>query len=159
MAAVNNFFRFAVAILFVTLVRAIFKRHPTEPGMKAEVPHCRNGQKNSPSVPAATCNDQIRWDRRIKSLGVSPAQGNRCYELLAILRMLYCAEDGNFPENGSLVCFGLGLLWDTLWDQYFYTCLILLIASQPSYIEETSRIKSSVEGLMASYFSLSVVAS
>ena len=36
-----------------TLVRAIFIRHPMEPGIKAEVPHWR--------------------DRRIKSPGVSPA--------------------------------------------------------------------------------------
>ena len=43
MAAADNFLRFAVTILFVyilfVLVRAIFIRHPMEPGIKAEVPH------------------------------------------------------------------------------------------------------------------------
>ena len=57
MAAANNFLRFAVAILFVYIgsreFRAIFKRHPMEPGIKAEVPHSRDRRKKSPSVPAA----------------------------------------------------------------------------------------------------------
>ena len=39
-----------------------------EPGMKVAI-----GEKKSPSVSAAICDDQIRCDRRIKSPGVSPA--------------------------------------------------------------------------------------
>ena len=64
MAATNNFFLFAVAILFVlTLVRAIIKFHPMESGIKAEVPHCRDWGKKIPKCAAALCGDQIRLDR------------------------------------------------------------------------------------------------
>ena len=61
------FFASPTPFCSVTLVRAIFKRHP-------EVPHCRDRRKKSPSVSAAIfAGDQIRCDRRIKSPGVSPA--------------------------------------------------------------------------------------
>ena len=53
MAAANSYFRFAVAILFVYIVRAIFKRH------------CNDLRDRS--------GDQIRRGRCRKSLGVSPA--------------------------------------------------------------------------------------
>ena len=74
MAAANNFLRFAVAILFVYIgsreFRAVFKRHPMEPGIKAEVPHSRDRRKKM-----AKCarSDQIHRDCRIKSQGVSLA--------------------------------------------------------------------------------------
>ena len=46
MAAANNFFRFAVAILFFYIGSRNFKRHPMEPGIKAEV----MGQKKNREV-------------------------------------------------------------------------------------------------------------
>ena len=60
----------------------LIKRHPMEPEIKAEVPHCRDWRKKSLRMSAAICGEnrlrfspqiQIRRDRRIKSPGVSPA--------------------------------------------------------------------------------------
>ena len=51
-----------------------------EPGNKVQVPHHHDWRKKSPAVSASIgkslaifAGDQIRRDRRIKSLGVSPA--------------------------------------------------------------------------------------
>ena len=40
MAAANNFFGVAVVTSFVYIFRTTFIRHPMEPGIKAEMPHC-----------------------------------------------------------------------------------------------------------------------
>ena len=65
------FFASLSPFCFFTLVHAIFKRHPMEPGIKAEVK--KVVKKKSRSVFAAICDDQIRHDRCRKSPGVSPA--------------------------------------------------------------------------------------
>ena len=44
-----------------------------EPGKKDEVPYRRDQRKKSPGVSASIGGDQIRRDRRIKSLRVSLA--------------------------------------------------------------------------------------
>ena len=54
-----------------TLVRVIFKRHPMEPGIKAEVPHCRQRRKKSPSVSAAICGEnRQRFSPAIKFVAI-----------------------------------------------------------------------------------------
>ena len=63
MAAANRFFRFAVAILFVYI--------GMEPGIKAEVPHCRQRRKKSPSVSAAICGEnRQRFSPAIKFVAI-----------------------------------------------------------------------------------------
>ena len=65
MAAANNFFRFAVAILFVYIGSRNFYTLPDGTCDQAEVPRDRDRLSVS--------GDQIRSDRRIISSGVSLA--------------------------------------------------------------------------------------
>ena len=65
MAAANNFLRFAVTILFVYIgsreFRGIFKRHPMEPGIKAEVPHSRDRRKKSQVCPQRSNSPRLSY--------------------------------------------------------------------------------------------------
>ena len=58
----------AIAIFADHRDRAIFIRHPMEPKIKAEEPHCRDQRKNLPSMSAAIYGENRLVCRRLKNV-------------------------------------------------------------------------------------------